>query len=366
VKLSAAGFMQLLVVVQSGFFSAYLWTRRRGTAARALGSLLALLAVHLATEMLQDLGLLAEGVTLAQTFGLLYGPLFLAFVRALAGGECRWRGALHCLPWAAALLLWPAGALTPRGLGVAVEASLVVYLAAGWLSLRRYERELAATHSAVPAGVLPWVRFAICGLAVVAALDLVSFVGGWIGGGPGGDLVPILLFAALFLYVDGFVLAALETPALFPGVSAEERHALDVTGEAEAVSAEDLLRLERFMEEERPYLRPDLTLLDVARQAGLPPRRLSALVNRGKGRNFSGWVNSYRVEAAKRRLADPAAGENLLELLQDAGFSSKSTFNAVFKRQTGLAPSEYRRRARAAEGRTSENTIPGDGEPPRA
>ena len=55
-------------------------------------------------------------------------------------------------------------------------------------------------------------------------------------------------------------------------------------------------------------------------------------------------MNTYRVEEARRKLADPAFGHySLVGVALDSGFNSKSAFNRVFKKLVGTAPSEAAR-----------------------
>ncbi|GAA4408912.1 hypothetical protein GCM10023187_31430 [Nibrella viscosa] len=101
-------------------------------------------------------------------------------------------------------------------------------------------------------------------------------------------------------------------------------------------------RLLRFMEDEKPYLDPELTLSSLAKRLNLSRSVLSQLINEGVGDNFYNFVNRYRVEQVKAFMNDPTMKHyNLLGLALEAGFKSKSTFNLIFKRFTGLTPSEY-------------------------
>jgi AraC-like DNA-binding protein len=55
-------------------------------------------------------------------------------------------------------------------------------------------------------------------------------------------------------------------------------------------------------------------------------------------------VNAYRVREAQRLLADPRfAHYSLVGVALESGFNSRSTFNRVFKKMVGLAPSELTR-----------------------
>ena len=111
--------------------------------------------------------------------------------------------------------------------------------------------------------------------------------------------------------------------------------------DAEAVALKESLI--RLMTTEHPYRDPDLTLPDLAERLGTTPHKLSEVLNSELSQTFYDFVNSYRVEDVRRRLAkSDSRNQNLLTLAMDAGFASKSTFNQVFKKQTGQTPSAYR------------------------
>ena len=97
------------------------------------------------------------------------------------------------------------------------------------------------------------------------------------------------------------------------------------------------------MECERPYKRAELTLGELAWALDTSPHRLSEVLNAQLRLSFHDFVNGYRVREVQKRLASPdGARYTYLALALDAGFASKSTFNAVFKKQTGMTPSVYR------------------------
>ena len=77
---------------------------------------------------------------------------------------------------------------------------------------------------------------------------------------------------------------------------------------------------------------------------------MAQVVNEQLSQNFLDFVNRYRVDEAKRRLLDPSLKHlSILAIAEDVGFNSKSSFNAVFKKNTNLTPSEYRRAALPAD-----------------
>jgi AraC-like DNA-binding protein len=103
-----------------------------------------------------------------------------------------------------------------------------------------------------------------------------------------------------------------------------------------------------LMTKERPYRDPDLTLPALAERLDTTPHKLSEVLNTELSQTFYDFVNSYRVEEVRRRLAASESKHlNVLTLAMDAGFASKSTFNQVFKKQTGQTPSTYRKAGRS-------------------
>ncbi len=100
--------------------------------------------------------------------------------------------------------------------------------------------------------------------------------------------------------------------------------------------------LDRLMAEEQPYLNPDLSLRDLAKLMDLPANYLSQLLNEGLDKNFSEYINSYRLEAFKTKAAEPSNRHlTILALAYDSGFNSKTVFNTFFKKVMGMTPSKY-------------------------
>ncbi len=102
-------------------------------------------------------------------------------------------------------------------------------------------------------------------------------------------------------------------------------------------------RLERMMLEQHRYRDPNLNRDKVASDLGISSGYLSQLLNARNGNNFSEYINAYRIREVKSMLVDPEFKDySLLSIGYEAGFNSKSTFYATFKKSTGLTPSAYR------------------------
>ncbi|PHN08637.1 helix-turn-helix domain-containing protein [Flavilitoribacter nigricans] len=101
-------------------------------------------------------------------------------------------------------------------------------------------------------------------------------------------------------------------------------------------------KLEALMAEKQPYLDPNLSLRSLAELLDLPPNHMSQLLNEGFDQNFSEYINSYRLEAFKTKVADPAFQHlTLLGLAYECGFNSKTVFNTFFKKSMGKTPRAY-------------------------
>lgn len=97
------------------------------------------------------------------------------------------------------------------------------------------------------------------------------------------------------------------------------------------------------MDANRPWQDSELTLADLATRLATTPHKLSEVLNSELGQSFYDFVNGYRVREVQRRIAaGDAERVTMLAIALEAGFASKSTFNLVFKRQTGTTPSVWR------------------------
>lgn len=104
-------------------------------------------------------------------------------------------------------------------------------------------------------------------------------------------------------------------------------------------------KLRNFMAAEKPYLDANISLPELAARLQIPSHQLSRIINERFGVNFFDFINQYRIEEVKSRIADPAYENlSLLGIAFDSGFNTKSAFNRVFKKMTGFTPSEYKSR----------------------
>ncbi|MDA0368179.1 MAG: helix-turn-helix domain-containing protein [Proteobacteria bacterium] len=116
------------------------------------------------------------------------------------------------------------------------------------------------------------------------------------------------------------------------------------TSSLETVDDPALKSLREAMETDYVWREEGLTIGTLAARLQLPEYRLRRLINRHlEFRNFSTFLNGYRVTEAKRRLADPKEARiPILTIALETGFASIGPFNRAFKTETGLTPSQFR------------------------
>lgn len=275
--------------------------------------------------------------------------VFWLFTRALFdddGAPRRWQAAVWAAVVAISLVNCTVIAPTrpPGGHWLGLALNLVslgfIALAIG-RSLKSWSADLVERRR--------WLRaFIVAAAAVDAGVNsLLQLV--LDGGEP--PVVVSAVNAAVLLCIAGVVAAAMTRAAgdeVFAPEPAREA-ALPATAAAPTPDGKEVQALVRLMRSERIYRQEGVTIGMLAGRLGMPEYRLRRLINQQLGyRNFSAFLNSYRLEEVKAALADPQQAEvPVTTIALDAGFQSIGPFNRAFKSHTGVTPSEFRRARRA-------------------
>lgn len=300
-----------------------------------------------------------SGVRLDEPLQFLLAPMIAAYVRSLMAPETRFtaRDLLHALPalLVTAFSMSPlAGTLesaTPYplvsiGLWALLLAQAALYFAPTVKRLHVYRAALREEVSNLSGMDLRWITLffvLILGLYLIYAVFLVLLIH-VPQFSPARPYLPIVL--SLLVWALGYR-GLKQKAARSSSAQREPNHApgpkykRSVLPETEA--KEILVGLRRAMDVEKVYLNPDLSLSDFARHLGTGRNQLSFVINDKVGKSFYEFVNEYRVNEVMKLLREPERrDEKLLSIAFDAGFNSKPSFNNVFKRVTGITPSEYR------------------------
>lgn len=101
-------------------------------------------------------------------------------------------------------------------------------------------------------------------------------------------------------------------------------------------------QLLEYLEQEKPYLNPHLSLTDLANFIEIHPNKLSYIINERTGKNFNEFINSFRVEHFKKIAFDKEYKDmTILGLAYESGFNSKTVFHSFFKKVEGITPSAW-------------------------
>jgi AraC-like DNA-binding protein len=103
-----------------------------------------------------------------------------------------------------------------------------------------------------------------------------------------------------------------------------------------------------YMETDKPYINSDFSMHDLCNGLNISRRKISYVLNEILEKNFYGVVNEYRIKEAQQLMNNDHINQMKIEVLGEmVGFQSKSSFNACFKKLTGMTPSEYRQSKKA-------------------
>ena len=100
------------------------------------------------------------------------------------------------------------------------------------------------------------------------------------------------------------------------------------------------------MEEQALFTKADLSLADLAAAVHSNTSYVSRAIAEHADSNFNGFVNTFRVQAARRMIHDNLGDIPLQQLIDQCGFNSRSSFYRSFDRLVGLSPSQYIRRSK--------------------
>jgi AraC-like DNA-binding protein len=99
-------------------------------------------------------------------------------------------------------------------------------------------------------------------------------------------------------------------------------------------------KLEKLMNEQTVYRNPDLKIGDLSKGINVTSHQLSQFLNDNLGKNFTTFVNEFRIKEACRIISTDHR-LTLESIGYEVGFNAKSTFFAAFKKFTGTTPLNY-------------------------
>ena len=99
--------------------------------------------------------------------------------------------------------------------------------------------------------------------------------------------------------------------------------------------------IQQLMESEKFYLKPSITISDVSTAIGSNDKYISLSVNKFARMNFNYYINTLRIQEAKKKLLEGNTESSIQDIAIACGFGNASSFIRVFKQITGLTPAYY-------------------------
>jgi AraC-like DNA-binding protein len=245
-----------------------------------------------------------------------------------------WRNWLPCLGLAG-LGIWAMAADRPLPWHAVQYASLALVGLGIWGTLAGRGGDLVEGRRRLR------LVLAVAAAFYIVAIECIAFE----TFGQGGLTTTIGLELGLGAYAAlGIALRVTGGPiAATAGTTPENRPSAPAGLDAE--EARLLAALRQAMEVDKAYREERCSIAALAARLGIPEYRLRKLINQRLGhRNFSTYINRYRLAETTAALADPSqARVPILTIALDAGFQSLGPFNRAFKAHAGVTPSEFRR-----------------------
>lgn len=160
-------------------------------------------------------------------------------------------------------------------------------------------------------------------------------------------------YEMLFKYVQERVKKEVEIEQI---KKKEKYSGSQLSAEGNKLLYDNLLAL---MEQEKVYLSNKLTIEEVAKKLATNRSYLSQMINDQFKTNFNNFINEYRIKDAQRLLLENDSNNYSIEgISQSVGFSSKSTFNAAFKKFTGMRPSDFIQQKKDLDSKANDDDVP--------
>jgi len=357
-----------LGIVQGILVGILLLTLNRGNtqANRLLGILMILFSLSISGFLLLRININSKLLFFVENLSsviFLFGPLFYFYILSLVkrGFRLNKKSSTHFIPFIL-LLLFNLGfyLFNPQEkllaeysrmfsvmdmliLGLQI-IHLFIYLIFVKKIIKEHELKIKSTLSFIENINLKWLNltanlllliFSLVAIALIltsAGLNIEPYF---------KTIIPVL--AALAIMGLGYW--GFKQPIIFPlEEDKKENRKYEWSSLTDEKADEYLSRLKIIMIQEKPYLESSLTLHKLSGMIEISPQHLSQIINVKMNQNFFDFINCYRITEAKRLLVDPRGQLlTILAVAEEAGFNSKSSFNAAFKKITGMTPTEYKK-----------------------
>jgi AraC-like DNA-binding protein len=230
---------------------------------------------------------------------------------------------------------------------IAYYIQIFIYVVLSLNLLGKYRKKIQQIYSSTEQINLSWLRFVLFGFIIIWIFDISMLLikEMYPEAGKYHNYVAAISRTYTFFYIMIFVFKGLKQPQIFQEPDETTEPAKYINSPlTEELKNSYLDKLNTYMNLEKPFLNPSISINQIAQKLDISSKYLSQIINEKLNKNFFDFINSYRIEEAKKMLTENN-GERLtiLTILYDTGFNSKSSFNAAFKKHTHLTPSQFKK-----------------------
>lgn len=369
-KFDFISLITFVCIVQGFFFATTISLLKKGNkkANRILSILIISIAMSISYGVIHYTNLfyaLPHLIAIGPSFMLMLGPLMLFYFRALTIKDYRLKplDLLHFLPMiafiifqspvyfvsAAGKVAWLESTQTIPSNGIMKSFFILlttnlhvwIYIVINIKLIKEQEKKVKEIHSSLGKKTFVWIKSFYYSYVLVFFLFLVLLVIKFTGSSiPVDRIMPMMVSLCLiYLGITGF-----RQPSVFIehlDKNKKKYHKSNFTPE-ELINYFN--KLEELMIKSKPYLEPEISLPILSVQMGLSPQYLSQVINTQAKCNFYDYINKYRVREVQTLLQnDNYRDLNIITVAFEAGFNSKATFNAAFKKHTNKTPSQFKK-----------------------
>lgn len=348
--------LYVVIIWQSVFFGIILTTSKYHKKISNIFLSLNLLSIGIqfVINFLMINGYLNEHPLHICSYGFLYGPLLYFFIKFSLLGGVKFRSLylLHFLPFALIVAASILGYNSCDTLKDWLLPSMLVYFSLAFRKIIIYRKTIPQISANIKKTETNWLLVLIAisiinGVLSILSNSLVSF------NLNGFELrIGFFVLFGVFIFVNWIIYHGIINPGFFIQITDTDVKiaSLSRTNNKNVASGENLellttisYDLSNHMKRHKPFLDAHISLGSLAKSLKVHPKVLSQVINRIEKKNFSDYINSLRIIEVKKILKkEREKNVSIKEIMYATGFTSRSVFNTIFKKKTGLTPSEYR------------------------
>ena len=285
------------------------------------------------------------------SFGFIYGPLIYFYVRFSLRKDLYFKEStiFHFIPFIGIIVLSNTLSKVPSFFIFSRLPLIFGYCLFGFIEVFKYRKIISQTASKKSSHetnlFFLLLIITIYNSSVSIIINLLNQSDNIIFG---NQSIPLIILLGVLIFVNLIVYLGISKPQYFRQISKEDitivanKSSNNLTPKLEELKPLSL-KIDKFIKESKIYTDPELDLSSLANVLEIHPKLLSQSINRVTGNNFSEYINSYRIEDVKTFLRNKSHSEfSIKEIMYEVGFTSRSVFNTLFKKKTGMTPSEYR------------------------